>query len=101
MTTIPTISMSAPDITPAEIEAMTAVLQTPYLSMGPRIKQFEQEIATYAGEGSLIGVRAAVTPGQNIGDWSVIGAGSCVISNVPGRVTAVGVPAKIIKEHNI
>jgi len=32
-----------------------------------------------------------------VGDNSIIGAGSLVISNIPNRVTAVGVPSKIIK----
>lgn len=50
------------------------------------------------GQGALLGVGAAVIPGQRIGDWSVIGASSCVISTIPGGVTAVGVPAKVIKE---
>lgn len=50
------------------------------------------------GEGVLLGVGTAVIPGQKIGDWSVIGGGSCVISNIPAKVTAVGVPAKIIKD---
>jgi hypothetical protein len=31
------IPMSSPDITAAEIEAVTQVLQTPYLSIGPRL----------------------------------------------------------------
>jgi len=29
----------------------------------------------------------------------VIGAGAAVISNIPEGVVAVGVPAKVIKEH--
>ncbi len=51
------------------------------------------------GEGALLGVGTAVIPGQRIGDWSIVGAGSCVISNIPNGVTAVGVPTKIIKEQ--
>ncbi|MEW5958495.1 MAG: acetyltransferase [Chloroflexota bacterium] len=50
------------------------------------------------GEGTLLGVGTVVIPGQHIGNWSIIGAGSCVISNIPTGVTAVGVPAKVIKE---
>ncbi|MBM3190096.1 MAG: polysaccharide biosynthesis protein, partial [Chloroflexi bacterium] len=35
------IPMSSPDLTAAEIEAVNQVLQTPYLSIGPRIAEFE------------------------------------------------------------
>jgi acetyltransferase-like isoleucine patch superfamily enzyme len=34
---------------------------------------------------------------MTIGAWSTIGAGAVVIRNLPGNVTAVGVPAKIIE----
>lgn len=50
------------------------------------------------GEGTLLGVGAAVSPGRRIGDWSIIGAGSCVIADIPGRVTAVGVPARLVRK---
>ena len=37
------------------------------------------------------------SPGVTIGENSVIGAHSLVCSNIPSNVTAVGVPAKVIK----
>ncbi len=49
------------------------------------------------GEGCYVGMGAKVIQGISIGAWSVIGAGSVVIGDIPERVTAVGVPAKIIK----
>lgn len=42
MTTIP---MSQPDITDAEIQAVTDVLRTPVLALGPRAERFERGIA--------------------------------------------------------
>lgn len=39
------IPLSAPDITEAEIEAVTAVLRTPSLSQGPRLAAFEDDFA--------------------------------------------------------
>jgi acetyltransferase EpsM len=51
------------------------------------------------GEGSHIGAGTTVIPGIEIGSWTVIGAGSSVISNVESNVTAVGVPAKVIKRE--
>lgn len=53
------------------------------------------------GEGTHIGIGASVIPQIDIGPWSVIGAGAAVISRIPGHVTAVGVPARVISPiHN-
>ncbi|MGC2164116.1 MAG: DegT/DnrJ/EryC1/StrS family aminotransferase [Silvibacterium sp.] len=50
------IPLSAPDITQAEIEAVTAVLRTNQLSLGPRLKEFEHAMAQYIGVPHAIGV---------------------------------------------
>jgi perosamine synthetase len=42
-----TIPLSAPDITQAEIDAVTAVLRTSRLSLGPELAAFEAALATY------------------------------------------------------
>ena len=44
---IPNIPLSAPDITEAEIAAVTAVLRTPHLSFGPELAAFETAFAEY------------------------------------------------------
>jgi perosamine synthetase len=41
------IPLSAPDITEAEIDAVTAVLRTPHLSLGPELTAFEAALASY------------------------------------------------------
>jgi len=41
------VPLSSPDITEAEIAAVTAVLRTPRLSMGPELDAFERELARY------------------------------------------------------
>jgi perosamine synthetase len=41
------IPLSAPDVTEAEIAAVTAVLRTPQLSMGSELTAFEAELARY------------------------------------------------------
>jgi len=51
------------------------------------------------GEGAELGVGTNVIQGITIGEWSIIGAGATVIDDVPPRVTAVGVPAKVTKKH--
>jgi perosamine synthetase len=45
----PRIPLSAPDITEAEIAAVTAVLRTPHLSLGPELPAFEAALAQYHG----------------------------------------------------
>jgi sugar O-acyltransferase (sialic acid O-acetyltransferase NeuD family) len=49
------------------------------------------------GEGTLIGIGATVIPLRTIGDWAVIGAGSVVTRDLPAGVTAVGVPARVVR----
>ena len=49
------------------------------------------------GEGTLVGVGASIIPCVSVGEWSVIGAGAAVTQSLPAHCTAVGVPAKVIK----
>jgi len=51
------------------------------------------------GEGCYIGMGANVIQGRSVGAWSVVGAGAAVIRDLPGGVTAVGVPAEVIKRR--
>ncbi len=51
------------------------------------------------GEGCYIGAGATVIDGVSIGDWTLVGAGAVVIDDLPPGVTAVGVPARAIKEN--
>lgn len=49
---------------------------------------------------SFLGTGAITIPDVEIGKNVIIGAGSVVISNVPDGSTAVGIPARLIKERN-
>lgn len=51
------------------------------------------------GEGCDLGTGGAVIQGVRVGAWSVVGAGAVVNREVPPNSTAVGVPAKVIKER--
>lgn len=51
-------------------------------------------------EGVLLGTNATVLEKVTVGSNSVIGAGAMVNRDIPANVTAVGVPAKVIKGHN-
>lgn len=49
------------------------------------------------GEGAFLGIGTRAIPGAWVGEWATIGAGGVVIGQIPGLVTAVGVPAKVIR----
>jgi sugar O-acyltransferase (sialic acid O-acetyltransferase NeuD family) len=49
------------------------------------------------GEGTLMGIGSIAIPNVTIGEWVTVGAGSVVTQDMPARVTAVGVPARIIQ----
>lgn len=55
---------------------------------------------TIIGEYCWIGEKVIILPGVEIGDWCVIGAGSCVTTSIPSYSIAVGNPAKVIKTYN-
>jgi acetyltransferase EpsM len=48
------------------------------------------------GRGALIGIGATVHPQRQVGAWTVIGAGSVVIGNIPDDSVAMGVPARVV-----
>jgi len=48
---------------------------------------------------AFLGIGAVVLPRITVGAWSIIGAGAVVTKDIPAHVTAVGVPAKVIKQH--
>ena len=47
------------------------------------------------GAGASLGMGASIIQGRAIGAWAVIGAGAAVVRDIPGHVTAVGVPARV------
>jgi len=49
------------------------------------------------GEGCYLGIGCSVIQCVTIGPWTIVGAGAAVISDLPANVTAVGVPARVIK----
>lgn len=55
--------------------------------------------AVRLGEGADMGIGSCTVQGVTVGDWSVVGAGAAVTSDLPANCTAVGVPARVIKER--
>lgn len=49
------------------------------------------------GTGCYFGLNSCVINRKQIGDWTIVGAGAVVTSDLPGHVVAVGVPAKPVK----
>jgi galactoside O-acetyltransferase len=52
----------------------------------------------HIGKNVWIGGGVQILPGVNIGDNSVIGAGSVVTSDIPANVVAVGIPCRVLRE---
>ena len=52
------------------------------------------------GEGCYLGIGCSLIQGVSVGEWTTVGAGAAVIRDLPPGVTAVGVPANIIKSKS-
>jgi serine acetyltransferase len=50
-------------------------------------------------EGCYIGTGANIVERIRVGAWSIIGAGSTIIRDVPPNTTVIGVPGKVIKQR--
>jgi len=53
------------------------------------------------GEGVDFGTGAVILQGRCVGEWSIIGAGAVVTEDLPAHVTAVGMPCRVIKRHQL
>jgi len=66
-----------------------------YVTVGPGVNIAGNCVI---GQHTFIGIGATIVDGITIGRHCVIGAGSVVTKNLPDRVMALGVPARIVKE---
>ena len=55
------IPLSAPDISEEDIQAVTEVLRTSKLSMGPKLEEFEDALAKYVGASNAIAVNSGTS----------------------------------------
>jgi perosamine synthetase len=55
------IPLSRPDVTEDDIEAVVEVLKTPYLSLGPKIEEFERKLAQYVGSKYAVAVNSGTS----------------------------------------
>ncbi|MEE8168996.1 MAG: DegT/DnrJ/EryC1/StrS family aminotransferase [Phycisphaerae bacterium] len=100
------IGLSSPDITQAEIDAVTEVLRSGRLSLGPAVKAFEQAVAQYCGTRHAIAVSSGtcglhllmrsigVGPGDEVvtTPFSFIASANCVLFD-GGRPVFVDIDA--------
>jgi acetyltransferase-like isoleucine patch superfamily enzyme len=64
----------------------------------PRSKKYpEHFLKTYIRKGASIGANSTILPGVEIGESSIVGAGSVVTKNVPPFAIVVGNPARFVK----
>jgi perosamine synthetase len=57
----PRIPLAKPEVTDADREAVLGVLRTPYLSMGPKLQEFEQAICDYTGSRFAVAVNSGTS----------------------------------------
>lgn len=53
----------------------------------------------HLGMGVFLGVGCSVIPRRTIGAWTIVGAGGVVTMDLPGGITAVGVPARALADR--
>ena len=88
------IPLARPNITQAEIEAVSAVLRTPHLSLGPKLGEFESAFARYCGTHEAIACSSGTAAlcllmqAMNIGPgnevvttpFSFVASANCILS---------------------
>ncbi|MGP8252492.1 MAG: DegT/DnrJ/EryC1/StrS family aminotransferase, partial [Terracidiphilus sp.] len=98
------IPLSAPDITQAEIDAVTAVLRTPHLCFGPELTAFETALARYHSVDHAVAVSsgtaglhlALIVLGIGEGDEVIVPSFAFVaVANTVRQVRAAPVFAEI------
>lgn len=52
-------------------------------------------------EGVFMGIGSVAIPGTRVGAWTKVGAGAAVVTDLPDRVVAVGVPARVRRKLEI
>ena len=75
------MSMSSPDLTEAEIEAVLDVLKSNHLSLGPRVGEFEDQFAKYLGTRHAVAVSSGTAALHLSLIASGVGEGDLVVTS--------------------
>ncbi|HEY3396326.1 MAG TPA: DegT/DnrJ/EryC1/StrS family aminotransferase [Armatimonadota bacterium] len=73
--------MSQPDVTEADVQAVVDVLRTPWLSLGPKLPEFEEKLADYVGCRYAVAVNSGTSALHLIVRSLGIGEGDEVITS--------------------
>jgi len=87
------IPLARPDITPAEIDAVVAVMKTPHLSLGPKLAEFETAFARYCGTQYAVAISSGtaalhlcmaaigIRPGEEVisTPFSFVASSNCIL----------------------
>ncbi len=94
------VPFSPPDITQAEIDAVSEVLRSGWITTGPKTKQFEKDIATYCGTDRAVCLNSATAAMELTLRLLGIGEGDEVITSAytytASASVAVHVGAKLV-----
>ncbi len=74
------IPLSSPDIIEKDIQAVMEVMRTRYLSIGPKVVEFEKRIGSYAGTRYVVAVNSGTSALHLIIRGTGIGEGDVVIT---------------------
>ena len=55
------VPLSTPDIIERDIEAVVGVVKTRYLSIGPRVVEFEKRIGSYVGARYAVAMNSGIS----------------------------------------
>ena len=77
-----------------------------YLGTGTHVPQFDKERCAgdglnkdiKIGDGCWLCARTTILPGVTVGNMTIVGAGAVVNKDLPGGITAVGIPAKVLNK---
>lgn len=83
------LTLSDPDLTQADVEALTEVLASPRLSAGPTVEAFERAFAAYLGRRHAIAVASGTIGMLLVLQASGVGAGDEVVASPYGWREAV------------
>ena len=100
------VPLSQPSITAEDITAVLAVLRTPTLSMGPKVRCFEQAVAAYVGTTEAVAVNSGTSglhlciaakgigPGDEVvtSPFSFIASANFTFTRGPDRSSPISIP---------